>query len=134
MLKIGDTYSEEINYDQSFVKAFAELTGDPPPLHLDAVYAATPPFKKPIMHGMISGGVMSIIFATKLPGTGSIFLSPNMQFKRPMFAGVTYRVEVTVIEINTAKHIGKLKAEVLDKAIGKVCLYTEATLMNDKQF
>ena len=64
--------------------AFAGVTGDHNPVHLDAAYAATTPFKTPISHGMLTAGYISAVFGMKLPGPGAIYVSQTLNFRAPV--------------------------------------------------
>jgi acyl dehydratase len=59
MLKTGDQYIHKFRFSQAEVEAFAKVTGDNNPLHLNADYAANTIFKKPIMHGFLGGSIFS---------------------------------------------------------------------------
>lgn len=82
------------------ITAFAAVSGDRNPVHLDEAFAATTPFKGVIAHGMLTGAFISALIAGELPGRGSIYLSQSLAFKRPVRPGdeVTTRVEVTGID------------------------------------
>ena len=54
MLKVGDKYEYEFSYTQQDVELFARVTGDNNPIHIDAEFAKTTPFGRPIMHGFLS--------------------------------------------------------------------------------
>ena len=53
MIKTGDKYRHEVTYTQEGVIAFAEITGDKNPIHLDPEFAAKTPFGRPIVHGFL---------------------------------------------------------------------------------
>lgn len=131
-LKIGQSYTKEFNYSQEMVNDFARISGDNNPIHLDPTYAATTIFKKPIMHGMIGAGAISSIIGTRM--VGSIYMSQNLSFRRPMYVDNTYEAVVTVKEINVEKHIATLTTDILEKATGKPCLIGEATILNKELF
>jgi|ERR1017187_9350600 acyl dehydratase len=131
-LNIGQEYKKEFNYSQAMVNEFARISGDNNPIHIDPVYAATTIFKKPIMHGMIGAGAISSIIGTRM--VGSIYMSQNLSFRRPMYVDNTYEAVVTVKEINTEKHIATLTTNILEKATGKPCLIGEATILNKELF
>ena len=82
------------------VVAFAEVSGDDNPVHLDEDFAATTPFKTRIAHGMLTASYLSTLLGTKLPGSGTIYLSQTLVFKRPVALGaeVTVRAEVTALD------------------------------------
>lgn len=76
------------------VNAFAEVSGDKNPLHLDPDFAATTRFRKCVVHGMLTSAMFSTLFATNIPG--AIYLSQSLQFTAPVHVldAVTARVEV----------------------------------------
>lgn len=106
---------------------FADATGDRNPLHLDAAFAATTIFKERIAHGILSAGVISATFASKLPGPGGIYISQNLRFKAPVKIGdaVTACVEVTALVPEKKFVTFKTQCFVGDKLV----VDGEATLM-----
>lgn len=70
-------------------------SGDGNPLHLDADYARTTVFQRPIVHGMLVASLFSSIFASNLPG--SIYLSQTLKFKGPVFIGEHVTATITVL-------------------------------------
>ena len=55
MLEVGNSYEIEFSFTQEQVNDFCKISGDFNPLHWDEAYAATTPFKKPIIHGALIG-------------------------------------------------------------------------------
>ena len=133
MIKTGDKYRHEVTYTQEGVIAFAEITGDKNPIHLDPEFAAKTPFGRPIVHGFLSAAVFSKVFGMLFPGQGTIYLSQEMSFRAPVFAGEKYTAEFEVIDVNTEKHIGTIKSLLLDAA-GKECITGTAKLKHNKEF
>ena len=89
--------------DEEAVRTFAALTGDVNPVHLDAAYAAETPFKRPIVHGMLTASLISAVLGTQLPGKGAIYVSQSIQFRAPVYVGDDVTAEVTVTAINTRR-------------------------------
>lgn len=83
--------------------AFAAVTGDHNPVHLDPAYAATTSFGERIAHGMLSAGYISAVIGTQLPGPGAIYLSQTLRFKRPVKIGDEVTARATIAEIDAAK-------------------------------
>ena len=133
MIKTGDKYRHEVSYTQEGVIAFAEITGDKNPIHLDPEFAAKTPFGRPIVHGFLSASVFSKVFGMLFPGQGTIYLSQEMSFRAPVFAGEKYTAEFEVIDVNTEKHIGTIKCLLLDAA-GKEGITGTAKLKHNKEF
>ena len=89
--------------DEEAVRTFAALTGDVNPVHLDAAYAAETPFKRPIVHGMLTASLISAVLGTQLPGKGAIYVSQSSQFRAPVYVGDDVTAEVTVTAIDTRR-------------------------------
>ncbi len=85
--------------DQDIV-AFADLSGDHNPVHLDQVYAETTIFKGRIAHGMLSAAFISTVLGTKLPGAGCIYLAQSLKFRAPVKVGDTVEATVTVTAVD----------------------------------
>jgi 3-hydroxybutyryl-CoA dehydratase len=85
------------------VMAFAEITGDFNPVHVDAEAAAASAFGERIVHGMLTASLLSALLATKLPGAGAIYLSQTLRFLRPVKLGDTVTAQVSITAIDPAK-------------------------------
>jgi 3-hydroxybutyryl-CoA dehydratase len=119
-ININDFCQRKHTVTEDDLLLFAKASGDLNPLHLDAEYAATTPFKQRIAHGMFTGGLISAALAMDLPGPGTIYLSQDLQFKRPVCIGDTLTVTLTVIEKHAEKPIVTLQCVVTnqdDKAV-----------------
>ena len=90
------------------VMAFARVTGDFNPVHVDEVAAARSRFGGRIAHGMLSAGLISAAIAGKLPGPSSIYLSQTLRFTLPVRIGDTITVHLKVIELIEGKRRVKL--------------------------
>ena len=130
MYKIGDVYHHDFIFTQDEVQKFADVTGDKNPVHLDAAYAATTMFKKPIMHGFLGGSIFSKVFGTLFPVEGTIYLKQSMAFMKPMFVDVTYEAVLTIKEHNIEKHRAIVETIIREKSTEEVTISGEATVMN----
>jgi acyl dehydratase len=133
MLKVGEKYTHTFSFSQEDVIAFAKVTGDNNPVHLDEDYAAATMFKKPIMHGMLGASIFSKVFGTLFPGEGTIYLNQNIQFTRPMYAGDQYEAQFEIVEIDSEKHRAKITTSIVNIE-GKTVILGDATLMHTTQF
>lgn len=102
-LSVGQSAQSEKTVTQADIVAFADISGDHNPVHLDAAFATTTPFKGIIAHGMLSASFISAILGTELPGEGTIYLGQNLKFLAPVRPGDTVRTVVTVKEIVAEK-------------------------------
>lgn len=102
-LAVGQSESYTKTVTQADIVKFAEVSGDTNPIHLDAAYAATTPFKGCIAHGMLSVGFISAVLGTKLPGPGAIYLGQSLKFKAPVKPGDTVVARATITAIEKRK-------------------------------
>ena len=109
------------------IQAFAAVSGDHNPLHLDEAYAAKTQFKGRIAHGLLAASYISAILGMDLPGPGAVYLSQTLIFKRPVRPGDTVLARVTVIALDPLKGRATLKTECL--VGGKLVLEGEAQVM-----
>jgi len=86
-LTVGQTAEMSRVVGAADIEAFAEVSGDNNPVHLDEAYAKTTTFGERIAHGMLSAAYISAILGTKLPGPGAIYLSQSLRFRRPVKIG-----------------------------------------------
>lgn len=133
MIKVADTFVHELSFNQADVNTFAKITGDNNPIHLDPEFAAKTPFGRPIVHGFYSASVFSMVFGTKFPGEGTIYMYQDMKFLAPVFVDELYKAKFEVIEVNTEKHTGVIKCTLEDKN-GKIVIDGTAKLKNNTQF
>ncbi len=82
------------------IVAFAEVSGDNNPLHLDDAYAKETMFGGRIAQGMLSASLLSAVLGTQLPGPGSIYLSQTLKFRAPVKVGdhVSAVATITALE------------------------------------
>ena len=130
----GSAFDHYFSFTQDEVQRFAELTGDNNPLHLDAEYAATTNFKRPIIHGMLGATVFTKVLGTEFPGFGSIYLKQTLEFLRPMFVDTEYKAVFTIKSIQEDKHIAEISTEIVDVKTKKVVTRGIATMINEKIF
>ena len=95
-LTIGQTASMTRQVTADDVKAFALVTHDYNPVHLDNEYAEQSQFKGVIAHGMWTAGLLSALIGTKFPGLGTIYLNQSLSFRRPVHIGDTLTATLTV--------------------------------------
>jgi 3-hydroxybutyryl-CoA dehydratase len=126
-LELGMEASLSKTVTAADILAFAEITGDWNPVHLDADYAAKTVFKQPIAHGMLTAGYISAVFGSVLPGPGAIYVSQTLNFRAPVRIGDSVLAQVKVMELYPAKR--RVRFECLCGVDGKPVLEGEAVLM-----
>lgn len=127
IVRPGQTASRSSTISDDMIRAFAELTGDTNPVHLDDTYAAGTPFGRRIAHGMIAAGMISATLANDLPGPGTVYLGQTLQFRMPVYPGDTITASVEVRSVRPDKPIATL-ATVCTNQDGEVVLEGEAVV------
>ncbi len=104
-------YLDELSLDQqatrafpvteAAIDAFAAVSTDHNPVHVDEVYAAASPFKGRIAHGMLLGAYISATLASDLPGRGAIYVAQTLNFRRAVRPGdeAVVTVGITAIDL-----------------------------------
>jgi acyl dehydratase len=125
---VGDTAEITRTIEQADIDAFASVTGDHNPVHVDAEFAKRTRFGKRIAHGMLTASLISAVLANKLPGEGSVYLGQTLEFVAPVFPGDEITARVTVKEIREDKPIMKLETICVNQR-GEVVIRGEATVL-----
>ena len=129
-LFVGQTAEYSRKVTDREVMSFAEVTGDFNPVHVDEEAAKKSRFGGRIAHGMLSAGFVSAAIASKLPGTGSIYLAQTMRFTAPVRLGDTVSVTLTVAELLPRKKVRL--STVCRNQNGETVLDGEATILVDE--
>lgn len=112
MLTIGQSASFTKKITENDINAFAEVSGDFNPIHVDEEAAKKSVFGRRIAHGMLSASFISAVLGMYLPGEGTIYLGQNLKFLKPVDVGDEITAKVTVAEIvNADKGIYKLSTQ-----------------------
>lgn len=121
-LKIGDAASCDFVVDERSVEAFAELSADDNPLHMDEQVARSHGFPRRVAHGMLALSAISRLIGTQLPGPGSLWVSQEVKFPAPVLVGDALTAQVVVEQISLAVGSVKLRTEVRNKETGVIVL------------
>lgn len=126
-LEVGQRATVDKTITEHDLLMFAAVSGDRNPVHLDEAYAATSVFKERIAHGMLSGALISAAIALELPGPGSIYLSQQLNFTRPVKLGDQITVVLEVLE-KLPKGRVRISTNVINQA-GKAVVQGEALVL-----
>ncbi len=97
------------------IRAFAAVSGDTNPAHMDPEYASDTLFHGVIAHGMWSAALISAVLGTEFPGPGTIYLDQALHFAKPVRVGDTVTVTVTVTRKNPQDHSLELDCQVVNQ-------------------
>jgi phosphate acetyltransferase len=80
----------------SDIQAFAAVSGDYNPTHVDADYAVETLFHGIVAHGMWGATLISSLLGTVFPGAGTVYVEQTLHFVLPVRVGDTLTVIATV--------------------------------------
>jgi acyl dehydratase len=111
-LFVGKKATRTLTLDAEKVQTFADLTGDYNPLHFDESFTAKTKFKRLVVQGGLTTGLLHALVAMEMPGPGTVFLSQNWKFTAPVFIGDTITAEAEILSIHENKPVTQLKIQV----------------------
>ena len=95
-LKVNQSYTDSVKVTNASIKKFASASGDRNPIHLNEKFAKNTIFKSRIAHGMLIVSFISSVIGNKFPGNGTIYVSQNIKFKRPVKINDVVKIKITV--------------------------------------
>jgi phosphate acetyltransferase len=127
-IRVGQQVSLSRTLTADDIRAFAAVSGDTNPAHLDPVFASQSVMKQVVGHGMWTGSIISTILGTRFPGPGTIYLGQTFRFMKPVFVGDTVTASVDVLAKNDEKGTVQLACRVVNQH-GKTVLDGEASVL-----
>lgn len=117
-------------FRQDDVLAYAGLTGDMNPLHIDARAASRGRFGRPVVHGMLTASLFSRLLAMDLPGPGTIYLRQSLRFARPVWPGEEVVASVTIARRSSRRRFIWLRT-LCEDADGRALVEGEALVLKE---
>ncbi len=127
-LQVGQSAERTKLMTESLINAYAELTGDFSPVHIDEAAAAKTRFGTRIAHGMLSVSFLSALIGMDLPGPGTIWVAQALKFKQAVKLGDTITWRVEVLELFPEKKRARLST-VCRNQRGEIVIEGEGTIL-----
>lgn len=108
-MKVGRTIDEfEVGMQAEFSHTFtqretetmADLIGDHNPFHYNSEFIRKTRFKKPIVHGLLVGGMISHFGGDLFPGPCCLAETISFEFLKPVFFGETIRAVARITKVD----------------------------------
>ncbi len=126
-MQVGMAAERRRVVSDELVRAYADLTEDFNPLHIDDEIAKRSRFGGRIAHGMLSAGLVSAVLGMDMPGPGALWLTQSIKFTRPVMIGDTLTTRVEVIELMPNKRRARLATTCRNQS-GELTLDGEALI------
>lgn len=100
---VGQEYQQTVHITQDQIDAFAQVSGDHNPLHTNPEFARKSIFGRTVAHGVYGLSLISAVLGTYFPGFGTIYMSQEAKFLKPIFIDESVRIRVRVKELQPEK-------------------------------
>lgn len=99
-LRIGDSAELTKKFTSEDIERFAVLTMDDNGIHTSETLAAQGIFRRPVIHGVFVGSLISSVMGTQIPGHGTILQEMDCKYTNPVYPGdeVTAKVVLTDVD------------------------------------
>jgi acyl dehydratase len=128
MIKIGQKASLQKRFTAQEVVNFSALSMDENLIHTDSEYAKSTRFGQCIVQGPFVESMIGGILGSQLPGSGTIYLSHETKFVKPVFINELVTANVEVTDIKPQKNIITLRTWV-EKENGELAIDGSAVVM-----
>ncbi len=127
----GQSATVSKTISEADIYAYAGISGDFNPLHVDAEFARGARFGERIAHGMLTAGLISAVLGMRLPGPGGIYLSQTLQFVNPVRIGDTITAKAEVTGYRPENRVLTLRTTCTNQR-GQTVVEGEAVLLVDR--
>lgn len=106
----------EVDVTEEDASRFAEISGDWNPLHTDPTYAAGTSFRRTILHGAFSAGLLSRMAGMHIPGRDCLLHGIKLKFVAPILPPTRLRVHGALVR--SGDNGGVVEVTISDSASG----------------
>ena len=114
-LFVGQTATLSKTITDDDIMAYAAISMDTNPIHLNDAIARDYRFGGRVAHGMLSASLISAVLGSHLPGPGTIYARQSLNFRAPVRIGSTVRAIVEIMDLNPLSKKATLKTTCMVK-------------------
>lgn len=126
----GRSVSWDFTVTDEDMAAFARLSGDVAPLHMDDAFAQAKGFKGRVVYGALLSAQLSRLVGMEIPGLHGIFAGMKVSFSNPVYVNHPVTLTAMIAEKSEAGGLVVMKVRMTsdDKVVAKATV--EAVLRN----
>ncbi|MCB2191393.1 MAG: MaoC family dehydratase [Deltaproteobacteria bacterium] len=95
-LEVGQSHSKTVTMTEEMMISFTHSLGDHQSFHQDPDMAKDTFFGRIVAPGMLTASLLGFVLGTEFPGLGTIYVSQELQFTKPVYAGDDLTISLTV--------------------------------------
>ncbi len=126
-IQVGDESQVSKVITTQDLEAFAKLSGDYNPLHMDEEFAARTHFQRRVVHGMLLANYASAMVGMNCPGPGALWSQQNFRWPAPVFIGDQITMKLRVTQKSSGSRTLKIELKAVNQN-GKVVMEGEGTV------
>ena len=98
-LRVGQKHQKTVLMTEQMMADFASAVGDRHSLHHDPITARQSYFGQLVAPGMLTAGLIGLVLGTEFPGLGTVYVSQDLKFLKPVSAGDQLTIDLEIAEI-----------------------------------
>jgi len=99
-INVGDEFTNSFHVTLDDQNAFADVSGDRNPLHLNETFARSKGFDGAVVYGALVVAKLSKIIGEEIPGQNGIWNNVTMNFNQPVFVNEAVEIRAVVDHIS----------------------------------
>jgi 3-hydroxybutyryl-CoA dehydratase len=111
-LRVGLSHAFEVQLTSDMMDAFAGISGDTNPLHLDRRYATQCGYSDPVAYGLLTSVFYSQLVGVHLPGKYALLHGIDIDFISPAYPGDILNVSGEISHLNEAFRQIEIRANI----------------------
>ena len=108
-LTVGQEARVDFVVTEADMQAFAALSGDHNPLHVNDEFARSKGFVGRVVYGALLVAKVSQLIGMRLPGRDSVWTALSLDFRKPLYIGEAAQVSGVVEAVSESGGILRLK-------------------------
>ncbi len=114
-LFVGQEHSKRVRITEGMMVDFAHSLGDHTSFHQDPEKAKRSFYGRNVSPGMLTASLIGMVLGTEFPGEGTIYVSQELNFLRPVFAGDELTLRVTVRQVLSGRNRVRVQTKVINQ-------------------
>jgi 3-oxoacyl-[acyl-carrier protein] reductase len=126
-IQTGDRAVIRKRFTEEDVSAFARLSGDYNPLHLENEFARRTHLGRPVVHGMLVASYVSTLVGMQLPGAGALWMQQSFRWRQPVYVGDSLEIALEVTQKSPGSRLLSIRILAMNQT-GAVVMDGEGTV------
>lgn len=114
-LGVGQTHHKTVLMTEKMMIDFTRSLGDHTSFHQDPEMAKESYFGRIVAPGMLTASLIGFVLGTEFPGLGTIYVSQELKFRKPVYSGDRLTITVRVLQVMPERNRARLETVVANQ-------------------